>query len=111
MHREYKNVLQNIKSQLKTAPAETGSISQNLRIAQHMIREIKRDTNAKHKAHLTKLAEAAANTKQKDKKKLILQLHLAEQNQKCFNLHHNHMKPRLAGGLMRLLIPNPMDTN
>jgi len=89
------------------APSTTGSITQNLRTAQHNIREIKRAATAKREAYLTELVEAAENTNEKAKKKLILHLKLAEQNRKCFNLHRHYMKPRSAGGLTRLLIPDP----
>jgi len=35
---------------------------------------------------------------------------MAEQNRKCFQLHQQFMKPRTAGGLTRLLVPDATDT-
>ncbi len=32
---------------------------------------------------------------------------LPNKNRKCFTLHRNYVKPRSAGGLTRLLVPNP----
>jgi len=34
---------------------------------------------------------------------------MAKQNRKCFNLHRQFMKPRMAGGLTRLLVPSEND--
>jgi len=110
-HRNYKELLKNITAQLHQEPAQTGSISQNLRMAQTKLRDIKHDAAAKRDTYLDNLADAAANTNQKAKRKLILQLCLAEQNRKCFNLHWSYMKPRTAGGLTRLLIPDPSNAH
>jgi len=91
-HQNYKHVLNNLVAQMKTAPATTGSIIQNLHLAQHQLREIKRAMASQREAYLDELTKAVAHSDDCSKRKLILHLKMAEQNCKCFNLHHNYMK-------------------
>jgi len=106
--RNYKHVLDSIWAQLETPPPTTGSISHNLRQTQHTLWEIRNEAMVRRESYLNKLAEAASNTNNKTKQKLILHLCTAKQNHKCFTLHHNYMKPQSARGLTRLLIPDPI---
>jgi len=104
-NRDYTDVLTSIANKMTTPPATQGSLTHNLHEAQHTIWEIRRTAINKRKSYFQELAEAAQNSDDKSKWKLILQLRLDEQNRQCFATHQNFMKPRSAGGLMRLLIP------
>jgi len=93
MHRDFSTALKKIAEQMAHPPATTGSLSGNLCKAQHDIQEIKRDAAQCCKAYLQELLEAAQQTNGKGHQKLIHHLHKAEYNCKCFNLHHQFMKP------------------
>jgi len=105
-HRNFSTALEKIAAQMNHPPATTGSLSGNLRKAQHKIREIKKAATQHCEAHLQELLEVAQQTNDKGCQKLIHHLHQAEYNRKCFNLHCQYMKPRMARGLMQLLIPD-----
>ncbi len=108
---DHSTPLQSIAAKMTTEPATNGSVSQNLRVAQQRIREIRREAALRRETHLQELTDAADNTDDKAKRKLILHLKLAEQNRKCFAIHRNFMKPRSAGGLTHLRIPADTQPN
>jgi len=88
---------------LQQTPQETISIKQ--RQACKALWQIRKDALSKWKEHLNNLLIAAKQTKNKNKKKLIMGLQQAEDNQCCFQLVWSILKPR-TGGLTHLLIPN-----
>jgi len=108
-HRDYSTALKMIAAQMKIPPPENGPLSVNLRKAQKEIRDIKQDAVQKRDAYLQELLDAAQHTNDKSHQKLIKHLWMAECNCKCFNLHRQFMKPRMAGRLMKLLVPDEMD--
>ncbi len=109
--RDYSTALKLIESQMKNPPNTNGSISCNLRKAQQEIREIKRAAAQRREAYLQELLDDANQTNDKSRQRLIKHLRMAEYNRKCFALHRQFMKPRTAGGLTRLLVPDDNDSN
>jgi len=104
--RDFSTALKAIESQMVQPPDTQGSLSRNLRQAQQAIREIKRAAVQRREAYLQELLDAATQTNDKTRQKLIQHLRMAEYNRKCFELHRQHMKPRTPGGLTRLLVPD-----
>jgi len=109
--RDYSTALKTIESQMKAPPNTTGLLSSNLWKAQQEIREIKRAAAQCREAYLQELLDAANQTNDKSRQRLIKHLQMAEYNQKCFALHRQFMKPHTAGGLTRLLVPDGNDSN
>jgi len=91
--RDFSTTLQMIASWMTTPPADSGSLTSNLKKAQQVIREIRREAVQRREAHLQELLDAAQQTNDKGHQKLIKHLCQAEQNQKCFQIHRQFMKP------------------
>jgi len=73
-HCDFLTVLKTIEARMTTPPATTGTVSSNLRKAQHTIREIKQEAAQRQEAYLQELLDAAQQNKDKAKQKLILHL-------------------------------------
>jgi len=76
--RDFSTALEKIAEQMTQPPTTTGSLSGNLRKAQHKIREIKKAAAQRREAHLQELLEAAQQTNDKGRQKLIRHLRQAE---------------------------------
>jgi len=70
-HRDFSTTLQMLASQMKVPPATTGSLTSNLKKAQQVIREIRREATQWHEEYLQELLEAAQQNNDKGRQKLI----------------------------------------
>jgi len=96
-----------IKEQLLFDP--NNSLTANLCCACKQLWELRCNAAQKQQEYLAFLAEAADNSNYNEKKKLILHLKQAEQNQHCFKHIRQHMKPWSPGGLSKLIIDSTND--
>jgi len=78
--RDFSTTLQMIASQMTTPPANSGSLTSNLKKVQQVIRKIHHEAVQRHEAHLQELLEAAQQTNDKGHQKLIKHMCQAEQN-------------------------------
>jgi len=70
-HQDFSTTLQMLASQMKVPPATTGSLTSNLKKAQQVIREIRREATQWHEEYLQELLEAAQQNNDKGRQKLI----------------------------------------
>jgi len=82
-------------------------ISKQLANSCTKLQEIRQQVVQKWRDFLQSLATAAHMAGNNEKGKLIQHLLQAEQNQQCFAIIKNYLKPRTPGGLTHLLIPDP----
>jgi len=111
--RPHLQVLQNLRKNLTPEatmllPEETVSI--RLRKTQNKLRKIRKEAEEKRHEFLNTLSQAAKHTKNAQCQKLILGLKQAEENQRCFRVVKNFLKP-MNGGVTHVLVPNPTDPN
>jgi len=80
MHQDMSEALSQIREQLPESPENNLSISANVRQARKQLREICQNACLKWQEYLTSLAEAAGQTNDKWKQRIILHLKHAKQN-------------------------------
>jgi len=90
----------------KRTPAMDGTITSNLQRAQKQLHKVCCQAATLWQEFLESLLQTANLIGNKKKKKLILQLRLAEMNWKCFAQVQLILKPKSPGRLMHLLIPD-----
>jgi len=78
--RDYSVTLQRIIDQLQSPPETTGTISSNLRKAQKQLKIIQKQAVTKRDEFLQSLQQTAETTNDKNRKKLIMKLRMAELN-------------------------------
>jgi len=104
------NAIQRISDQLDPSVIDTDpttSLSTKLRRAQKALKVAKREADKLRQQHLEKLLNEAIAANHAKRSQALKYLIRAERNRQCYARFCHHTKPKAAGGLAFVTVPDP----